>query len=188
MKRKEFIQKGLALGLGMPFLSMFLESCTENEARDLVPNVSTDFNGKVLIVGAGAAGMSAAYFLERNNIDYQILEAGSTFGGRVKRVSDFADFPIDLGAEWLHTEPIVLAEILDDPNLDANIELITYNPQTISIWNNSKLRQVNWGSNFYSEYKFKRTTWLGFFEQGAGACAGRRTRACARASIRRARA
>ncbi|MEM6807120.1 MAG: NAD(P)/FAD-dependent oxidoreductase, partial [Bacteroidota bacterium] len=29
----------------------------------------------------------------------------------------------------------------------------------------SKLRQVNWGSNFYSEYKFKSSTWFGFFEK-----------------------
>lgn len=155
------------MGLGMPFLSMFLESCSqaENEARELVPQISTDFTGKVLIVGAGAAGMSAAYFLERNNIEYEVLEASSTYGGRVKRAADFADFPIDLGAEWLHADPIVLAEILDDSSIDDNIELITYNPQSYSVWNGKKLTRHNWIRNFYSEHKFKSTTWFGFFEK-----------------------
>jgi len=155
------------MGLGMSFLSMFLESCAqaENEARELVPQISTDFSGKVLIIGAGAAGMSAAYFLERNNIDYEVLEASDTYGGRVKRAADFADFPIDLGAEWLHADPIVLSEILDDSSITDNIELITYNPQNISTWNNSKLSRHNWVRNFYSEHKFKNTTWYGFFEK-----------------------
>lgn len=155
------------MGLGMSFLSMFLESCAqaENEARELVPQISTDFTGKVLIIGAGAAGMSAAYFLERNNIEYEVLEASGTYGGRVKRTDDFADFPIDLGAEWLHTDPIVLSEILDDSSITDNIELITYNPQTYSVWNGKKLSRQNWMNNFYSEYKFKSTTWFGFFEK-----------------------
>ena len=155
------------MGLGMSFLSMFLESCAqaENEARELVPQISTDFTGKVLIIGAGAAGMSAAYFLERNNIEYELLEASSIYGGRVKRAADFADFPIDLGAEWLHADPIVLSELLDDPKIDANIELITYNPQEISVWNGKNMRRHNWMRNFYSEHKFKSTTWYGFFEK-----------------------
>ena len=95
--------------------------------------------------------MSAAYFLERNNIDYEVLEASGNYGGRVKRAPDFADFPIDLGAEWLHADPIVLSEILDDSTIEDNIELITYNPQNISTWNNSNLSRHNWVRNFYTE-------------------------------------
>jgi monoamine oxidase len=40
--------------------------------------------------------------LNQRGIQVQILEALSVFGGRMKRVTDFADFPIPTGAEWLH--------------------------------------------------------------------------------------
>jgi monoamine oxidase len=32
-------------------------------------------------------------------------------------------------------------------------------------WNNGTLRKKNWAGNYYSEYKFRNTTWYGFFEQ-----------------------
>ena len=35
----------------------------------------------------------------------------------------------------------------------------------ISVWKDGKLRKRNIASHFYSEYKFKSTTWYGFFEQ-----------------------
>ncbi|MGB0721552.1 MAG: flavin monoamine oxidase family protein [Gammaproteobacteria bacterium] len=56
----------------------------------------------VLIVGAGAAGMTAAYLLAREGIEFKVLEAAPVHGGRMKRLNGFADFPVPLGAEWLH--------------------------------------------------------------------------------------
>ncbi len=163
MNRKDFIKKSLSFGIGLPLLSMLLTSCDDDSA--LVPSLQTDFSGKVIVIGAGAAGLSAGYLLNRLNIDFQIIEAASGFGGRVKRADDFVDFPIDIGAEWIHTSPSILADILDDPSVDASIDFITYNPQTFRTWNNGKLRSHNYARHFYSEYKFKRTTWYGFFEQ-----------------------
>ena len=49
--------------------------------------------------------------------------------------------------------------------MQANIDIINYRPKTISIWRNNKLRRMNFASHFYREYKFKSTTWYGFFEQ-----------------------
>ena len=164
MTRKEFIQKSLVTGAGLSFFSMFLESCSTGNGI-MVPELPTNYPGKVLIVGAGAAGIAAGYLLRRYNIDFQIVEASTGFGGRVKRAADFVDFPIDLGAEWIHTSPTVLADIIDNPDVEADIEFITYNPQTIQTWNKGKLRSNNFARNFYSEYKFKHTTWYGFFEQ-----------------------
>ena len=67
-----------------------------------------NFEGKVIIIGAGAAGLAAAKILQRNNIDYLILEASNRYGGRLKENKTLADFPIDLGAEWIHHLPTVL--------------------------------------------------------------------------------
>ena len=41
-----------------------------------------DFDGKVIIVGAGASGLAAAKILEQNHIDYTVLEAANRYGGR----------------------------------------------------------------------------------------------------------
>ncbi|MEO0895518.1 MAG: NAD(P)/FAD-dependent oxidoreductase [Bacteroidota bacterium] len=162
MDRKEFLKTSLTLGIGLPFLSVLLESCDSSviEPLDIAPN----FQGKVLIIGAGSAGMTAAYLLKQQNIDFEILEAASDFGGRMKRISDFADFPIDLGAEWIHTDPKILGEMLNDTSHQGKVETIVYNPKSVYNWNRDKLRKKNWSSAFYSEHKFKSTTWYGFFD------------------------
>jgi len=162
MTRKEFIKKSAMLGVSAPFLGMLLESCEEQ--APLYPVFDVNFSGNVLVIGAGAAGLTAGYLLDRYNIDFQIIEASPVHGGRIKRTTDFADFPIDLGGEWIHQHPSVLARLISDPSIDANVDIITYNPETIYNWKNDKLKKQNWASNFYSEYKFKNTTWFGFFE------------------------
>ncbi len=65
---------------------------------------NSNFNGKVLIVGAGVAGMYAAYLLHKQGIDVEVLEASERYGGRIKPLKDFADFDIELGAEEIHGE------------------------------------------------------------------------------------
>lgn len=55
---------------------------------------------KIIIVGAGSAGIAAASRLVENNFtDVKILEAESRFGGRINTV-DYGKGKIDLGAEW----------------------------------------------------------------------------------------
>ncbi|MEL7533797.1 MAG: FAD-dependent oxidoreductase, partial [Bacteroidota bacterium] len=57
---------------------------------------------KIIIIGAGAAGLYAAYTLAQRGIDFQILEATDRLGGRLGKIDDFADYPLDTGAQWLH--------------------------------------------------------------------------------------
>lgn len=164
MNRKTFIEHSLMMGMGLPFLSsLFLQSCTKKGIG--FPQFQTDFSGKVMVVGAGAAGMAAAYLLKRYGVDFQIVEAAPRIGGRLMKLDGFADFPIDLGAEWIHTHPRVLADILNKPNANAEVDIIVYNPQSIQTWNNGSLHSHNYVSHFYSEWKFKNSTWFGFFEQ-----------------------
>lgn len=164
MKRKEFIENSMVMGIGLPFLSgLFFQFCKKSD--HLFPKFETNFSGKVIIVGAGAAGLAAGYLLRRYNIDFQIIEASTVYGVRLKKIEGFADFPIDLGAEWIHTDPKILADIIYNPNSKANIDIITYNPQTIQTWNNNKLKSHNFISNFYSEWKFKNSTWFDFFDE-----------------------
>ena len=58
---------------------------------------------KVIIIGAGFAGLSAAYYLYKKKIDFVILESRNRIGGRVfSHVMDEKEnLVIELGAEWV---------------------------------------------------------------------------------------
>jgi len=146
------------MGIGLTLMPSLVTSCGKEE------ELNVTFNGKVLIIGAGAAGMMAAYTLQQHGIDFQLIEASSVYGGRVGKLEGFADFPIDLGAEWLHTSPKVFGKMIDDPSVNGSVDLISYQPESISNWNNGTLHTQNWATHFYGEYKFKHSTWYDFFE------------------------
>jgi len=57
---------------------------------------------KVLVIGAGIAGLSAAYHLKGAGIETTVLEARDRIGGRVWTNRDFADIPVEFGAELIH--------------------------------------------------------------------------------------
>src|SRR5438874_5968295 len=57
----------------------------------------------VAVIGAGAAGIGAARLLADNgSVSVLVLEALNRVGGRVHTVAP-AGFPLDRGAEWLHS-------------------------------------------------------------------------------------
>lgn len=120
---------------------------------------------KVIIVGAGSAGMTAAYHLIRAGIDVQVLEASGRWGGRVKRDHTLANVPLDIGAEWIHDDPTILGQIVGQGETDLGVETIEYRPQTYQFWNNGKLSNFNAARHLYAEVKFYDTTWFGFFER-----------------------
>ncbi len=56
---------------------------------------------RVVIVGAGIAGLAAASRLTAAGIDYVVLEARDRIGGRLHTI-DLAGTPVDLGGSWIH--------------------------------------------------------------------------------------
>lgn len=71
-------------------------------------------NPNVIVVGAGAAGLSAAQSLRQAGYETVVLEAADYIGGRC--VTDTTTFsaPFDRGGSWLHSAPInPLATIAD---------------------------------------------------------------------------
>jgi monoamine oxidase len=78
-----------------------------------------------VIIGAGAAGITAAYELIRRGQSVRILEASSVWGGRVRKIDDsFAGFPLDIGAGWIHENDDggpnakVLKSIVNNPKVN----------------------------------------------------------------------
>ncbi|XP_060526733.1 spermine oxidase [Cylas formicarius] len=67
------------------------------------PDTTAESNyAKVIIVGAGMAGLSAAFYLTKNGFtDYKILEARGHIGGRIIQIS-VGQEKVELGANWIH--------------------------------------------------------------------------------------
>lgn len=157
MTRKEFIKISGLLGIGLP-LQVTLPSCSKED--DTLPN---DIN-KVIIIGAGAAGLSAAYLLNQQGIEVQVLEASSNYGGRMKRTLDFTDFPIPLGAEWLHIEKSIFEEIVNDASVQVDVNTRLYNPDVdYGLYDGEQVSLEYLG--FEMDQKFINSTWFDFFEQ-----------------------
>ncbi len=72
---------------------------------------------RVIVVGAGIAGLAAASRLQRAGIPHVVLEARDRLGGRLYTV-DLAGAPVDLGGSWIH-HPIgnPLSSLCDDYGL-----------------------------------------------------------------------
>ena len=155
VSRKQFLKQCLALGLSSSLVSALTAPDVAGACK----------RQKVVVIGAGASGLTAGYLLRRAGADVQIVEAANRVGGRIKRLRRFADFPIDLGAEWIHTDPSVLQDIVDDRTVHVDVDTIEYAPQTFQSWVNGRLKQRNWLRRVYAEHKFKTTTWYGFFER-----------------------
>jgi monoamine oxidase len=60
-------------------------------------------DAEVVIIGGGAAGVSAARRLRASGVDALLLEARDRLGGRAWTVPDASGFPLDLGCGWLHS-------------------------------------------------------------------------------------
>jgi monoamine oxidase len=152
----------VVLLLALIGLALWETSPNEISVAPLVIS-KTDYNGTVLIVGAGAAGLFAGYTLEYLGMqNYQILEASAGFGGRVQELPDFLDVPIDLGAEWIHGDPKVLQDLLLFEADLVTDETISYQPQTYSVFIRSHRKRRNVARFFYREFKFRNTTWYSY--------------------------
>lgn len=142
----------------------------DTSSRKLVEQTEHSFSGDVIIIGAGASGLAAANALKRNGVEFTILEATDHYGGRVQKNAEFADFLIDLGAEWIHHDAPILNRLIGSDAGEPPVELISYTPTEIYAWDGEELSPISTaeivlGQWSYPEYKFKSTTWYDFVDQ-----------------------
>ena len=57
---------------------------------------------RVLVIGAGLAGLAAAHRLQQLGHEVRVLEARDRIGGRIWTSTQWPDMPLDLGASWIH--------------------------------------------------------------------------------------
>ena len=109
---------------------------------------------KVIIIGAGFAGLSAAYSLYKKNIDFIILESRNRIGGRVfsHTMDETENLVIELGAEWVGASHKTLI------NLSAEMGLTLENNQldTQLIYRGRYFKKDEWDYTEGWKKKFKQ--------------------------------
>ncbi|MEM6337691.1 MAG: FAD-dependent oxidoreductase [Bacteroidota bacterium] len=152
LTRRDVLKLLGTLGLALPASSVLM-GCDSNR---------TPFDGEVLIVGSGAAGMASGYLLAQAGLPFRILEASPRYGGRMKSTDSFVDFPIPLGAEWLHVSPDELRATVNDSSVEITTQTIPYQPDdTFGYAENGTYEVVELTDG---DRKFVGTTWLDFFK------------------------
>ncbi len=73
----------------------------------------------IAVIGAGAAGLAAARTLHDAGQNVEVFEARDRIGGRVWTDFSFADFPIELGAEFIHGQHVLTHALLGDAGLST---------------------------------------------------------------------
>jgi monoamine oxidase len=116
MKRRDFIRYSV-LGAGSILLSPAFAQLL-NASKKNYPNA---FKGKVIVIGAGAAGLYAAHLLNEQGVDVTVLEASDVYGGRIRSLKDFSDFQVELGAEGVHGKRSVFYDMVKN----AKVPLVT---------------------------------------------------------------
>ena len=66
------------------------------------PALAAGKKKRIVVIGAGVSGLSAAKMLAGYGHTVVVLEARTRIGGRIATSSLWADTPVDLGAAWIH--------------------------------------------------------------------------------------
>jgi monoamine oxidase len=70
-----------------------------------------------IVIGAGAAGIAAARTLKEVRKSVLVLEARDRIGGRTWTDETFADFPVELGAEFIHGGKVITHKFVKEAGL-----------------------------------------------------------------------
>jgi len=105
MKRRDFILSVSKLALFSTILPIL--SCEKKEPVITNPNAIKN----VGIIGAGAAGLYATKLLKDKGIKVTTFEASKSIGGRIRSLENWAEFPVELGAETIHGDRSIWGEI-----------------------------------------------------------------------------
>lgn len=77
-------------------VSLLISACKGNSGtKEFKPQ-------KVLVLGAGIAGLAAASQLKKQGHQVSVLEARGRIGGRISTSRLWEGAPVDLGASWIH--------------------------------------------------------------------------------------
>lgn len=103
-------------------------------------------NDKIIVIGAGIAGLTAAMILHQSGANVVVLEAQQMVGGRIKSLENFGESTIELGAEFVHGEHSAWFDLLKKNKIKLeNIENKPWEHYHINgeLWSEEKLLETD---------------------------------------------
>ena len=85
-----------------PFLALALAGLSASLATPPLRAIAGRPQQRVIVIGAGLAGLAAAQRLQQQGHQVLVLEGRDRLGGRTWTSQAWPDLPIDLGAGWIH--------------------------------------------------------------------------------------
>ena len=108
--RRELLRAAAVAGAGVALagpLARIARAAATAEYDDgsaAIPSGLAGAPERVIVVGAGWAGLTAANALRNAGIEHVVLEGRDRIGGRAHTI-DLGGIPVDLGCSWIH-DPI----------------------------------------------------------------------------------
>lgn len=121
--RRDFL-KSASLLTSAAVLSGATSGCVS--LRRWMRGESIDERGKVVILGAGLSGLSAAYELKKNKIPYRVFEGSDRLGGRVRtvRALNVSQQVADLGGERIESDHDAILNLAKE----LSVSIVERNP------------------------------------------------------------
>lgn len=107
MNRRKFIWNSSRIAAGSLLLPFLLQRCKKSDWDN-----SDSFQGEVIIVGAGLAGLYAGQILLQQGVQVKILEQMDYWGGRMRSISRASGNVKEAETKTIHGQFSVLADLL----------------------------------------------------------------------------
>ncbi|OJU24490.1 MAG: amine oxidase [Sphingobacteriales bacterium 41-5] len=117
----------------------------------LTKALSLNSTGRVIIIGAGFAGLSAAYKLKKKGTDFVVLESRKRVGGRVFSHNISDNLVIELGGEWVGNSHTRMRELCDE--LKLTLQNNQFDTHLIYKGQYSPANQWNYSDGWQKKFK-----------------------------------
>lgn len=93
---------------------------------------------RVVVIGAGVAGLAAAGRLRAAGAQVIVLEARDRIGGRVHTDHTLASHPIELGAEYIHGDGVITWNLLEAAGIRGTLPSFEHD-RNLAVYTNDRL-------------------------------------------------